>query len=103
MTSVALASPAPQAVASTRRPLPSSSLSATTQVTLRSQSQRGRTQNSQNRLISISKDISAIDLLMIRHGQLECSRGARPIVPRCMTALPENISDFLESLLPYGG
>jgi hypothetical protein len=37
---------------------------------------------------------------MIRHGQLECRTGNRPIVPRCMTTLPENITEFLESLLP---
>ena len=55
---------------------------------------------SRARLHSIAANISPIELLMIRHGQLECSAGTRPIVPRCMTAFPENITEFLESLLP---
>lgn len=61
-----------------------------------------RSRLNRNRFKAISSDMPAIDYLMIRHGQLECGPGARPIVPRCMTALPENMTEFLESLLPNG-
>ncbi|MEN9528807.1 MAG: hypothetical protein RI932_680 [Pseudomonadota bacterium] len=58
--------------------------------------------SSRRRLQSVPKNLEPVDLLLIKHGQLECGPGARPIVPRCMTALPENITEFLESLLPQG-
>lgn len=62
-----------------------------------------RNRISRSKLKALPNELSAIDVLMIRHGQLECGPGARPIVPRCMTALPENFTEFLESLLPQGG
>jgi hypothetical protein len=61
---------------------------------------RSRTDGSHLR--AVSDDLSAIDVLIIRHGQLECGPGTRPIVPRCMTALPQNLTEILESLLPQG-
>ncbi|MEY4065187.1 MAG: hypothetical protein RIR26_1395 [Pseudomonadota bacterium] len=103
MTSTSRATVSPRPVTLNGRLPDSSSRSLPTNVTLRRTSKRPTKKSSPHRLLSIAKDISAIDLLMIRHGQLECGSGARPIVPRCMTALPENISDFLESLLPCGG
>jgi len=50
----------------------------------------------------LSKDLSSLEVLMIRYGQLECGPGVSPIVPRCMTALPENFNEFIESELPLG-
>jgi len=58
-----------------------------------------------SRLKVVPRDLEPIDSLMIHYGQFECgprSQPIRPIVPRCMTALPENLTEFLESLLPSG-
>lgn len=83
-----------------------------TKNTLSSRSQRTQTtpttqksRAARSRLKAIPNDLELIDILMIQHGQFECGPGAqpiRPIVPRCMTALPENMTEFLESLLPCG-
>ncbi len=68
--------------------------------TIKSSSTLPPRKRSRAHLHSIAPNISPIEILMIRHGQLECRTGNRPIVPRCMTTLPENITEFLESLLP---
>ena len=52
------------------------------------------------RLHALATSLTPLEEIMIRHGQYENISGARAVVPRCMTALPENFSDFLESLLP---
>ena len=64
-----------------------------------------RKHTTRTRLKSVPHDLEPIDSLMIQYGQFECgprSQPIRPIVPRCMTALPENLTEFLESLLPSG-
>lgn len=64
-----------------------------------------KSRSARSRLKAIPNDLEPIDTLLIQHGQFECGPGAqpiRPIVPRCMTALPENMTEFLESLLPCG-
>ncbi|MBM3383382.1 MAG: hypothetical protein FJY29_13245 [Betaproteobacteria bacterium] len=86
------ASPSPARALKLRR---NSKTSAQTEPTLKRMS-------SHRRLQSVPQNLAPVDLLMIKHGQFECGPGARPIVPRCMTALPENITEFLESLLPHG-
>jgi hypothetical protein len=61
-----------------------------------------KARQAKHRLHFVPQDLSAADLLMIQHGQFECGPGVRPIVPRCMTALPQNLTELLESLLPHG-
>lgn len=53
------------------------------------------------RLRAISSHHSSLDSLLERYGRNDADNQTL-IVPRCMTALPENLSDILESLLPHG-
>jgi hypothetical protein len=96
---------APQATGKSTNTLPSSSQRTQRTPTSRQPVAKRRPRPAQRRLQVIPDGLAHIDYLMIQHGQLECGRGAqpiRPIVPRCMTALPENLTEFLESLLPSG-
>lgn len=104
MTAIALRSSSPlsaNASSASSQPTASKKASVRTEKPQKSSTMR-RQRSDRSRLKSLSNDMTAIEYLMIRHGQLECGPGARPIVPRCMTALPENLTEFLESLLPQG-
>lgn len=54
------------------------------------------------RLRAISNTASSLDALMDRHGRSDADVNNRVVVPRCMTSLPQNLSELLESLLPHG-
>lgn len=54
------------------------------------------------RLRALSDSQGSLDELLERYGRHDSDFNARVVVPRCMTALPENLSEVLESLLPHG-
>lgn len=54
------------------------------------------------RLRAISDASSSLDALLERHGRNDVEFNNRVVVPRCMTSLPQNLSELLESLLPHG-